>query len=515
MTSAPRIDIPEILGSIGEHLTPYDLAQCVRVNRQWFSVLTPVLWRTVRVFDFAYIMNWKANAGKFEWIEPGSIICKYNHLIRSITTRSHKTLKDITPNCTQLTFLELDFKFMIPTGHNAEKIHAWNLYMHKCRQDSGATLTTLIRQNPGLQTVHICLGADDSFDTILDALGGLQGLEELIWSDYLLEQCLRDLKTVLSKCRRLKRFAYGSTLDTMEGLFSPEEHLDDDFRLAGQLTMDDNSYELEQLILVHNVGQRNLPTILESCPKLWSLRLPFLNAVDHFGLEHVVRHHCRYIQDIQVTVRDMAIHLLNDMLRSIARLTTLTLEYSTMTTESLNTLILSHGTHLRRLSLLRGMSTIERGQAIVQILQYCPNLESFVSDHPIHGSRLVSLSPREMPPPSASGTILTWPLKLKRLSLCVVKEYRPSLSRIPGQGAPSMVGTSTTEYQWEVLDAFSRRTMLGSNLVFVELIRPPVTKQLMQYDRVEWDEDLVLDFLRRAKELDEIVVEGNSFRPSR
>ncbi|KAG0091498.1 hypothetical protein BGZ93_003835 [Podila epicladia] len=514
MASASRIDIPEILGSIGEYLTPYDLAQCVRVNKQWFSVLTPVLWRTVRVFDFTYIMKWNANAGIFEWNEPGSIICKYNHLIRSITTRSHKTLKDITPNCTQLTFLELDFKFKIPTRDNAGKLYAWNHYMHKCRRDSGATLTTLIRQNPGLQTVHICLGAEDPFDSILDALSGLQGLEELIWSDYLLDQCLRDLKMVLSKCRRLKRFAYGSTLDSMESLFSPKEHLDQDFRLAmGQLTLGDNLYELEQLILVHNiVGQRNIPHILESCPKLWSLRLPLLNVVDHHSLEHVVRHHCRYIQDIQVAVDDMAIHLLNDMLRSIVRLTTLTLEYSTMTTENLSTLILSHGTHLRRLSLLRGMSTIERGHAIVQILQCCPNLESFVSDHPIHGSRLVGLSPR-VPPPSASG-ILTGPFKLKRLSLCVVKEYRPALSRIRGQGVPSMVETSTTEYQWEVLDAFSRRTMLGSNLVFVELIRPPVTKQLMQYDRVEWDEDLVLDFLRRAKELDEIVVEGNSFRPS-
>ncbi|KAG0012826.1 hypothetical protein BGZ81_001355 [Podila clonocystis] len=460
-------------------------------------------------------MSWKSNSGKFEWIEPGPIICKYNYLIRSITTRSHKTLKDITPNCTQLTFLELDFKFMIPKHHKTIKIHAWNSYMHDYRQDSDATLTTLIRQNLGLETVHICLGADDSFETILGALGELQGLKELILSDYLLDQRLRDLKTVLSKCKRLKRFAYGSTLDSMEGLFSPEEHLDKDFRLEmGQLTMGGNLYELEQLILVHNiVGQRNIPTILESCPKLWSLRLPFLNVNDHSGLEHVVRHHCRYIQNVRVTVGEMAIYLLNDMLRSIVRLTSLMLEYSTVTTENLSTLIFSHGTHLRRLSLLRGMSTIERGQAIVQILQSCPNLESFVSDHPIHGCRLVGLSPR-VPPSSASGTVLIWPLKLKRLSLCVVKEYRFSLSRIPGQGSPSMIGTSTTEYQWEVLDAFSRRTMLGCNLVFVELIRPPVTKQLMQYHRIEWDENLVLDFLRRAKELREIVVEGNSFRRS-
>ncbi|KAG0326072.1 hypothetical protein BG000_001536, partial [Podila horticola] len=328
-------------------------------------------------------------------------------------------------------------------------------------------------------------------------------------------QRLQDLKTVLSKCRRLKRFAYGSTLDFMEGLFSPEEHLDKDFRQQmGQLTMSGNSYELEQLILVHSiVGQRNIPRILGYCPKLWSLRLPFLNVIDHFGIENVVRHYCHFIQDLHVTVSEMAIHLLNDILRSIVRLTTLTLEYSTITAESLSTLIFRHGTHLRRLSLLRGMSTIERGQAIVRILQSCPNLESFVSDHPIHGSRLVDLSPRVLLPPTASGTILSWPIKLKRLSLCVVKEYRPSLSGIPGQGAPSMVGTSTTEYQWDVLDAFSRRTILGSNLVFVELIRPPVTKQLMQYNRVEWDEDLILDFLRRAKELDEIIVEGTSFRP--
>jgi len=40
-------------------------------------------------------------------------------------------------------------------------------------------------------------------------------------------------------------------------------------------------------------------------------------------------------------------------------------------------------------------------------------------------------------------------------------------------------------------------------------------KQMMQYDRIEWDEDLVLDFLRRAKELEEIVVEGLSLRTRR
>ncbi|KAF9211023.1 hypothetical protein BGZ59_008623 [Podila verticillata] len=513
MTSNPRIDIPEILGSIGEYLASQDLAKCVRVSRLWFLVLTPVLWRTVRVFDFAYIMNKSLDTDKYAWDDPGQTICKYNHLIRSITTRSHKTLKDITPNCTQLAFLELDFKFIGPT--HSRKVHAWNLYTHKYRQDSVAILTTLIRQNMNLRTVHLCLGADDSFEMILDSLGELQGLEELILSDFLLDQRLKDLKMVLSRCRHLKRFAYGSTLDTMKGLFSPEEHLNKDFRQElGHLTIGDHESGIEQLILVHNiVWQRNTPSILESCPKLWSLRLQYLNPMDHFGIDAVIRQHCHYIQDLQLTVGELAAHLLDDILQAIVQLTTLTLEYSAMTAHSLRTLIAYHGPHLRRVSLLRGMSTIERGQAIVQILQSCPHLESFVSDHPIHGSRLVGLWPRTASPTISDAAL--WPLNLKRLSLCVVKEYRSTHSRIPGRGAASVTGTSSAEHQWDVLDVLSRRTLLGRNLVFVELIRPPVTKQMMQYDRIEWDEDLVLDFLRRAKELVEIVVEGLSLRTRR
>ncbi|KAF9901358.1 hypothetical protein EC991_006249 [Linnemannia zychae] len=415
------MDIPELVATLTPHLTPSDMYACILVKRAWFNSFLPHLWATVRVVDFDYIEHLKSKK-QYRSLENNTArnesLRKYGHLIRSLTVGLARSLQQLEPSLTLLQALHFN---ILEFGAPSPLFQNWTLQDNNSPQrlETTTILCSIFEQNVNsLTTITISIVRGDNVDTLIDTLKRLPLLEQLVIYDEMLylrqEHYLDRLIEACASTTNLKRLA------CCQGSGSGDN---DEFPTLDS-RKETQAQDIKGLTGIGGMDFQGLSNTTSSIKGIQQLRFSVPQGFTAFGPDHILRtfRSCgSALQSVQFGLfPDSKVQYLLDVvqesctnLRHLSFRTALgvaqnhdlwirllevcpSLEaltiYNAIPAEPLvDVLKRRHASTLKELQLYRQHCDNEQS-ALLDTLEFCPHLQTFVCRWPVNIARL-------LPPP--------------------------------------------------------------------------------------------------------------------
>ncbi|KAG0242964.1 hypothetical protein BGW41_003129 [Actinomortierella wolfii] len=195
---------PELIDNIVRHLDYYDIAQCALVSRSWNTLMTPLLWRTLAIYnDFQAECILRDEAWE-ALVRNAPFVCELHLVIDELFERllppAHAYADPGPEGYADVSRLFTN----IPT-----------LYVHECisipREELDQRILAFIRQNHGLKHLEIRrrIGEKPLLDIVMNHVPNLE--------TFILHDWKGDIKALLENLPEgirhvhLKRVAYGKS----------------------------------------------------------------------------------------------------------------------------------------------------------------------------------------------------------------------------------------------------------------------------------------------------------------
>ncbi|KAG0260371.1 hypothetical protein BGZ95_004474 [Linnemannia exigua] len=215
----------EILESIILFLSQHDLAQCVRISRDWNEAMIPHLWRTIPVF------RKEKHIKRFMLPDSQLALCKNAVYVRELQVQREKLYKQFLPSRQQIVLSDAAAAGIVQSDNNAvftigpfTNLRVLELHhlqpLRKYEFDEG--ISEIVRQNPSLRRLKIGIEMEPTalFSLVTEHVSSLQELDiEAPWRGNvkaLLDNLPESLRTV-----RLNDVAHQVAWEDIESSIDP------------------------------------------------------------------------------------------------------------------------------------------------------------------------------------------------------------------------------------------------------------------------------------------------------